>query len=267
MANTVSMAPAPPVRKAELAGDVDLLREGVRALGLDGISSQVSRLCQTLDEEVERFRSRKLETDYPDLWLDATFVQVREGGRVVGQAVVIAIGANADGQGASWQRCRIHLLRNLLALVPKSTAEMVAATVRTAFAQPDPSGAREQWRKVAHGRRIRDIECTAEVHLELAEDAVLEGRQVPRRAAPHHLPDGNLRRLRGAKRGERLVRRDEVQATVVAPRAAQRQAPVRRGHLPPVDAPDRAPEAAGGRGRDGALGVPSLGRHRGWRYR
>src|SRR5437870_6868986 len=58
-------------------------------------------------------------------------------------------------QGASWQRCRVHFVRNVLALVPRSAAEMVAATIRTVFAQPDPSGAREQWRKVADGLRAR----------------------------------------------------------------------------------------------------------------
>jgi putative transposase len=51
--------------------------------------------------------------------------------------------------GASWQRCRVHFIRNLLALVPKSATEMVAATVRTVFAQPDAASAREQWRTVA----------------------------------------------------------------------------------------------------------------------
>src|SRR5438128_11793474 len=71
----------------------------VKALGLDGISkSQVSRLCQSLDEEVERFRNRPLEGAFPYVWLDATFVKVRDGGRVVSQAVVIAIGVNGDGQ-------------------------------------------------------------------------------------------------------------------------------------------------------------------------
>ena len=52
-------------------------------------------------------------------------------------------------QGASWQRCRVHFVRNALALVPKSAAQMVAATIRTAFVQPDVSSAREQWRRVA----------------------------------------------------------------------------------------------------------------------
>src|SRR3954468_21674056 len=71
----------------------------VKALGLDGISkSQVSVLCQELDTEVERFRSRKLEGSYPYCWVDATFVKTRQDHRVVNMAVVIAIGVNADGQ-------------------------------------------------------------------------------------------------------------------------------------------------------------------------
>ena len=180
----------------------------VKALGLDGISkSQVSRLCQSLDEEVERFRNRPLEGVFPYVWLDATFVKARDGGRVVSQAVVIAIGVNGDGQrevlgldvgpsedgafwlgflrslvarglsgvqlvssdahqglkgaiaavihGATWPRCRVHFVRNLLGLVPRSAAEMVAATVRTVFAQPDAPSAREQWRAVADRLRAR----------------------------------------------------------------------------------------------------------------
>ena len=68
----------------------------VKALGLDGISkSQVSRLCQELDTEVERFRTRKLDGNYPYIWLDATFLKVRQDHRVVNMAVVIAVGLNA----------------------------------------------------------------------------------------------------------------------------------------------------------------------------
>src|ERR671937_2600413 len=73
--------------------------ELVKALGLDGISkSRVSRLCEALDAEVERFRTRWLDEAYPYLWLDATFVKVRQDGRVVAMAVVIAIGVSAGGQ-------------------------------------------------------------------------------------------------------------------------------------------------------------------------
>jgi putative transposase len=182
--------------------------ELVKALGMSGISkSQVSRLCQALDAEVERFRTRPLEGPYPVCWLDATFLKVRQEHRVVGMAVVIAVGVNREGQrevlgvdvgpsedgafwlaflrglvarglsgvklvtsdshqglkgaiaavlqGASWQRCRTHFMRNALALVPKGAQQMVAATIRTVFYQPDADSARATWRKVADGFRTR----------------------------------------------------------------------------------------------------------------
>ena len=58
-------------------------------------------------------------------------------------------------QGASWQRCRVHFLRNALGLVQKSAAQMVAATISTVFVQPDAASARETWRKVAESLRSR----------------------------------------------------------------------------------------------------------------
>ena len=180
----------------------------VKALGMDGISkSQVSRLCAELDAEVARFRDRPLTAVYPYVWLDATFVKVREEGRVVSQAVVVAVGVTADGvrevlgvdigpsedgmfwlaflrsliarglrgvqlvisdaheglrqaigavgHGAAWQRCRVHFVRNALALVPKGMQALVAATIRTVFAQPTAETARAQWRQVADGFRPR----------------------------------------------------------------------------------------------------------------
>ena len=57
--------------------------------------------------------------------------------------------------GASWQRCRVHFMRNALSLVPKAAQQMVGATIRTVFAQPDAAGAREQWRRVSDGFRSR----------------------------------------------------------------------------------------------------------------
>ena len=180
----------------------------VQALGIAGMSkSEVSRLCETLEAEVERFRTRPLVGPYPYVWLDATYLKVRQEGRVVAMAVVIAIGVNAEGRrevlgvdvgpseeeafwqqflrgllergltgvrlvtsdahaglkralaailhGASWQRCRVHFVRNALALVPKSAQQLVAATIRTVFAQPDAASARAQWRRVADGFRDR----------------------------------------------------------------------------------------------------------------
>jgi putative transposase len=180
----------------------------VKALGIDGVSkSQVSRICQELDEEIGRFRARRIEVANPYVWLDATYLKVRENGQVVSMAVVIAIGVKESGerevlgwdigpsedgafwtqflrelvsrglrgvrlvisdaheglkgaistvlQGASWQRCRVHFIRNALALVPKSAQQMVAATIRTVFFQPDAASARETWRRVADTFRNR----------------------------------------------------------------------------------------------------------------
>jgi putative transposase len=58
-------------------------------------------------------------------------------------------------QGASWQRCRVHFMRNALSLVPKAAQQMVGATIRTVFAQPDSESARQQWRRVSDGFRHR----------------------------------------------------------------------------------------------------------------
>jgi putative transposase len=203
----------------------------VQALGMTGISkSQVSRLCLALDEEVERFRGRPLAGPYPYVWLDATYLKVRQDGRVVSMAVVIAIGVNGDGQrevlgldvgpsedgafwlaflrslvarglggvrlvvsdahqglkgaiaavlqGAGWQRCRVHFIRNALALVPKSAAAMVATTIRTVFVQVEADAARAQWRRVADGFRPR-YERLADL-LDAAEPDVLAYLAFPR---------------------------------------------------------------------------------------
>ena len=71
----------------------------VRAMGLTGTSkSQVSRLCEEIDERVQAFLNRPLEGDWPFLWLDATYVKLREGGRVVSMAVIVAVAVNSDGR-------------------------------------------------------------------------------------------------------------------------------------------------------------------------
>lgn len=73
--------------------------ELVKALGLEGISkSEVSRICQSLDGAVERFLNRPIEAPVPYLWLDATYLKVREGGRVVSMALVVAIGVRINGE-------------------------------------------------------------------------------------------------------------------------------------------------------------------------
>lgn len=70
----------------------------VQAMGVDNLSkSEVSRICQGLDEQVEAFRQRPLTRRYPYVWLDATHLKVREGGRVTSNAVVVAYALNDDG--------------------------------------------------------------------------------------------------------------------------------------------------------------------------
>ena len=71
----------------------------VKAMGMTGISkSQVSRLCEEIDARVSAFLDRPLEGDWPYLWIDATYVKVRQNGRVVSVAVIVAVGANSDGR-------------------------------------------------------------------------------------------------------------------------------------------------------------------------
>ncbi len=73
--------------------------EVVKALGMDGISKrQVSRICAALDEEVERFRTRPLVGPYPYVWVDATFVKVRQDHRITSVAIVLAVGVRATGE-------------------------------------------------------------------------------------------------------------------------------------------------------------------------
>ena len=173
----------------------------VQAMGMSGISkSQVSRLCEEIDVRVKAFLDRPIEGDWPYLWIDATYIKVRQNGRIVSVAVIVAVGANADGRRevlgmqvgpseaetfwtdflralarrglrgvklvvsdghegikaavskvlcASWQRCRVHFMRNVSAHAGKSARRVVTAFMSAAFAQDDAQAAKLQWRRVA----------------------------------------------------------------------------------------------------------------------
>src|SRR6478672_5433104 len=179
----------------------------VQAMGLAGISkSTVSKLCKDIDERVNAFLERPIEGEWRYLWLDATYLKVRDGGRIVSVAAIIAVAVTTDGRreivglglgpseaepfwsaflkglvkrglkggklvisdahdglrlaitrvlGATWQRCRVHWMRNALAHVPKGQHTMVAAAIRQAFLQPDAEAARQTWRHVADQLRPR----------------------------------------------------------------------------------------------------------------
>lgn len=71
----------------------------VKAMGMTGISkSQVSRLCEEIDERVNAFLARPIEGEWPYLWIDATYLKTREAGRIVSTAVILAVGVNSDGR-------------------------------------------------------------------------------------------------------------------------------------------------------------------------
>jgi putative transposase len=195
----------------------------VQAMGMSGISkSQVSRLCGEIDDKVQTFLNRPLEGDWPYVWLDATYVKVRQGGRIVSVAVTIAIGVNNDGRrevlgmavgcseaetfwtgflrtltrrglrgvrlvisdaheglkaaiarvlNATWQRCRVHFMRNLLAHAGRNGRRLAAAFIGTIFAQDDKTAARIQWRKVVNQMKAALPKLAA--FMDEAEDDVL----------------------------------------------------------------------------------------------
>jgi transposase-like protein len=106
--------------------------------------------------------------------------------------------------GSTWQRCRVHFMRNLLATVPQGAREAIAAIVRTIFAQPDHASAMTQLRKVADGLRTR-FPRAATVLEEAAEDIL----------AYRHLPVEHQRQLHSTNPLERLNKEIKRRSNVV----------------------------------------------------
>lgn len=174
----------------------------VEAMGAKGMSrSEVSRLAKELDAEVTAFRERPLDGPFRYIWLDAMYPKVREGQRVVGLAVLVAIGVNqqgyrevlglevADGEmesawcgfleslvkrgltgvelvvsdahtglkaavrrvlnGVSWQRCRVHFMRNAAVKLPKAAQEAVLEQLKQAFQSKDKEEALERFKALS----------------------------------------------------------------------------------------------------------------------
>src|SRR5277367_3974345 len=224
-------------------------------MGGSGISkSQVSRLCEEIDVRVKAFLNRPIEGDWPYLWIDATYVKVRQAGRIVSVAVTVAVGVNNDGRrevlgmdigpseaetfwteflrklgrrglrgvklvisdaheglkaaiakvlNASWQRCRVHFMRNALAYAGKSGRRVVAAFIATAFAQEDTETARTQWRQVAD--QLRPKVPKLAVLMDDAETDVLAFMSFPKDHRPKIHSTNPLERLNGE-----IKRRTEV---------------------------------------------------------
>lgn len=106
--------------------------------------------------------------------------------------------------GATWQRCRVHFMRNLLATVPQGAREAIAAIVRTIFAQPDHATALTQLRKVADGLRRRFAQAAALLE-EAAEDVL----------AYKHMPNEHHRQLHSTNPLERLNKEIKRRSNVV----------------------------------------------------
>ena len=203
----------------------------VQAMGMSGASkSQVSRLCGEIDDKVNGFLDRPLEGDWPYLWLDATYVKVRQTGRIVSVAVTVAVAVNDQGRrevlgvaigaseaetfwteflrslarrglrgvklvisddhkglkaaatrilGATWQRCRVHFARNLLAHAGRQGRRVVSAFVGHRLR---PGGRRQREGPVAPGRRPAQAQG--------AQAGSSHGRNRARRPRLHELPQG-----------------------------------------------------------------------------
>ncbi len=227
----------------------------VKALGMSGISkSQVSRFCAEIDERVSAFLDRPLEGDWPYLWIDATYLKVRQNGRIVSVAVIIAVGVNSDGRrevlgmdigpseaepfwtaflrklarrglrgvklvisdahegiraavskilSATWQRCRVHFMRNALAHAGRSGRRVVSAFVATAFAQNDADSAKQQWRRVAD--QLRPKVPKLATLMDEAEEDVLAYMTFPQQHRAKLHSTNPLERLNGE-----IKRRTEV---------------------------------------------------------
>jgi len=219
----------------------------VKAMGMSGISkSQVSRLCEEIDGRVKVFLNRPIEGDWPYLWVDATYIKVRQAGRIVSVAVIIAVGVNSDGRrevlgmqighseaevfwtdflrslahrglrgvklvisdshqgirasvskvfSATWQRCRVHFMRNALAHAGKSGRRVVSAFIATAFAQETPEAAKAQWRSVAD--QLRSSVPKLSALMDSAEEDVLAYMTFPAQHRTKLHSNNPIERLNG----------------------------------------------------------------------
>ncbi len=97
---TVEKALVAVIQEAWIAGvSTRRVDELVQAMGMSGISkSSVSKLCKDIDERVNAFLKRPLHGEWPYLWLDATYLKVREGGRIVSVAAIIAVAVDTEGK-------------------------------------------------------------------------------------------------------------------------------------------------------------------------
>jgi transposase-like protein len=165
-----------------------------KSLGVENLSaSQVSEINKGLDEQVEAFRSRPLDAEYPILWVDALYEKIRDDGKVISEAILVVYGVNLEGKreilavepmyeeseaswgsvfenlkarglqrvwmvvadahrgiqaaarrhllGSCYQRCKIHLMRNILGRVSHRDKKAFSEKLKQIWVQPDRKSA------------------------------------------------------------------------------------------------------------------------------
>jgi putative transposase len=228
-----------------------------KRLGIENISaSQVSEINKGLSEQVEEFRSRPLEAEYPFLWIDALYEKVRVDGRVISIALMLAYGINREGKreilaiepmfdeseaswreffrklktrgvqkiclcisdaqmgiqnalkkewiGSSWQRCKVHFMRNILARIPHRDKKRFAEQLKQIWLQPDKRSAHSVATMIIHEYEKRFSEA-----IKCLEDGLEDSLQF------YEFPQIDKRRISSTNVVERIIREIRRRSRVI----------------------------------------------------
>ncbi len=228
-----------------------------RSLGIESISaSQVSEINKALSEQVEYFRTKPLESEYPFLWIDALYEKVRDDGRVISMALMIAYGINREGKrdilaiepmyeeseetwreffrklkrrgvrkiclcvsdahqgiqkalkkewiGSSWQRCKVHFMRNILAKIPHKEKKRFAERLKQIWLQPDKQSALSMASLL-----IKDYEKRFPEAIQCLENGLEDSLQF------YEFPEIDKRRISSTNVVERIIREIRRRSRVI----------------------------------------------------
>jgi putative transposase len=228
-----------------------------RSLGIENISAaQVSEINKGLSQQVEYFRTRPLESEYPFLWIDALYEKVRDDGRVISMALMIAYGINREGKrdilaiepmyeeseetwreffrklkhrgvrkiclcisdahlgiqkamktewiGSSWQRCKVHFMRNIMARIPHKEKKHFAERLKQIWLQPDKQAALSMASLL-----IKDYEKRFPEAIECLENGLEDSLQF------YEFPEIDKRRISSTNVVERIIREIRRRSRVI----------------------------------------------------
>jgi transposase-like protein len=228
-----------------------------RSLGIENISaSQVSEINKGLSEQVEYFRTRPLESEYPFLWIDAHYEKVRDDGRVISMALMIAYGINREGKrdilaiepmyeeseetwseffrklkrrgvrkiclcvsdahlgiqkalkkewiGSSWQRCKVHFMRNIMARIPHKEKKRFAERLKQIWLQPDKQAALSMASPL-----IKDYEKRFPEAIQCLENGLEDSLQF------YEFPEIDKRKISSTNVVERIIREIRRRSRVI----------------------------------------------------